>query len=740
MRLSLFLVAGVCLAANDHTFVLTTRAGLQVENGSRADVRYPPCSTFKIPNSLIALETREVTDPAFPLAYDPKRDGVQYGGWSRDHDLRSAVRISAAWYFREIARRVGSQRMSDWLKRLQYGSMSIEPSIDRFWISEAGLRISAREQVVFLQRFYNMQLPVTHRSSDTVKDLILLEATREYKWYGKTGSCRNSAKEWVLWHVGFVERAGETSFYALNLSDDGYAKAAVRRSALVREKLAGLIPPTPPEPAEQMKARIEEIVESFPGTIRLYARNLDTGQSFGIRPDERVRTASTIKLAIMRAVFNAVAEGKARWDEQLEMRAQDKISGSGVIRELTDGTKLTIRDLVHMMIVVSDNTATNLLLDRFGADYVNDETRKPGLTQTLILRKVGGGGPARENSQEEFQKYGLGVSTPREMVELMTHLNPEMMAILQRQQYKDAIGRHQPDVDVASKSGTLDRLRSDVGIVNSVGGRIAIAATVDDMKRTDYSPDNAGSHVIASIADRLIEGLSVPTMDLAEPERVIELRSQMDHVQGIYVDGNRLWVSWVDRKARTGYLGEFNATSGELVRSVPVHKGEQFHPGGIAGDGKSIWVPVAEYKPASSASVQKRNRNTLALEAEFAVADHIGAVAVAQDAIYGANWDARMIYTWTRAGKEVARRLNPTGSSYQDLKFWEGVLIGSGLRRNEGSVDFLNPEDLRLQKRIRTGKTDRGVVLTHEGMAIDDGKLYFLPEDGPSRLLVYKLP
>lgn len=733
MRWIWLLTAGVCLAANDYTFVLSGNGGTRVENEARAAVRYPPCSTFKIPNSLIALETREVTDPAFPLAYDPKRDGVQQGPWSRDQDLRSAVQVSAAWYFQEIARRVGPKRMTEWLKRLDYGNMSIEPAVDKFWLG-GGLRISAREQVAFLQRFYNSELP----SARTVKDLILLETGRDYKWYGKTGSCRASDKEWVLWHVGFVERGRSVMFYALNLSDTTYAKAAERRAALVREKLSGLIPPQPPARLEQMKTRIEEIIDTFPGTISLFARNLDTGESFGIRPDERVRTASTIKLPIMRAVFNAVAEGKAKWDEPITMRAKDKVSGSGVIRELADDTKLTVRDLVHMMIVVSDNTATNLLIERFGADYVNDETRKLGLTNTLILRKVMGGGPAREGSLPEYTKYGLGVSTPRDMVGLLSHLTPEMLAIPQRQQYKDAIGRHQPDADVASKSGALDRLRSDVGIVNSVGGRIAIALTVDDMKRTDYSPENAGNIVLARISDLLVEGLTAPVQSLGEPERAVELQAAMDHVQGIHVDGNRLWVSWVDRKKRTGHLGEFDAGTGKLVRSVEVQKGERYHPGGIAADGDSIWVPLAEYKANSSASIQRRNRNTLALEAEFEVADHIGCIAVAPDAVYGGNWDSREIYTWSRDGKQTAKRVNPTRSSYQDMKFVDGALVGSGLRRNEGAIDFLNPADLRLKRRIRTGKSDRGVVLTHEGMAIDGGKLYLLPEDGPSRLFVFR--
>jgi beta-lactamase class A len=735
MRPPVFLLASLSLAAADYTFVLSGKGGTRVEHESRADTGYLPCSTFKIPNSLIALETGEVTDAAFPLAYDPARDGVQHGP-SLDHDLRSAVRYSAAWYFREIARRVGAARLSDWLARLDYGNRAVTPSVDSFWLS-GDLRISARQQVEFLRRVRAGDLPVSQQALALVRDLILLEATRDYKWYGKTGSCRVSAAEWILWHVGFVERDGQTTFYALNLSDATYSGGAARRAAMIRGKLSGLIAPEPPAAFDQMKARIEDTLDRSPGAVRLFARNLDTGQSFGLGADERVRTASTIKLPVMRAVFQAVSEGKARWDEPLVMRAADKVPGSGVIRELADNTKLTIRDLVHLMIVVSDNTATNLLLDRFGADFVNDETRKLGLSSTLVLRKVMGGAPAREGAVPEYAKYGLGVTTPREMVALVESLTPEMLAILQRQQFKDAIGRHQPDADVASKSGALDRLRSDAGLVNSVGGRIAISLTVDDLKRTDYSPENAGNILLARLSDLLVEGLAAPVQHLGEPVRTVELKGTMDHVQGIAVDGNRLWVSWVDRKKQTGHVGEFDIASGGLVRSVEVHNGARYHPGGIALDGDSLWVPVAEYRAGSSSLVQRRNRDTLALEGEFAVADHIGCVAAGPAGLYGGNWDAREIYTWTRDGRQTSKRTNPTGTRYQDLKFSDGDLVGSGLRRGEGAVDFLDPEDLRLRRRIRAGKSSRGVVLTHEGMALDASNLYLLPEDRPSRLFVF---
>ena len=273
----------------------------------------------------------------------------------------------------------------------------------------------------------------------------------------------------------------------------------------------------------RMDQRIRAAIAGFQGDISLYAKNLDTGVTYGIRENERVRTASTIKLAIMTTVFDAVAHGRAKWTEELVLHDSDKVGGTGVLHEFSDGVHLPIRDLMRIMIVVSDNTATNLLLDRFTADAVNAEMDSLGLKQTRSMRKVlisgkDGGGFSQAGRLEENKRFGLGSSTPREMVTLIEKMergelidaaaSQEMIRILKNQQYKDGIGRRVGDLPVASKSGALDRLRSDVGIVYSKGGRIAIAITVDNLPKTDYSADNPGNIFIAELTGMLIEGLA----------------------------------------------------------------------------------------------------------------------------------------------------------------------------------------------------------------------------------------
>lgn len=298
------------------------------------------------------------------------------------------------------------------------------------------------------------------------------------------------------------------------------------RRGLLLQSAAFAATPVFSAAAAGLPQEIEALAKNFPAQVSYYARNLDTGASTGLRENGKVRTASTIKLPIMTGVFHLVAEGKARWDELIEMKAEDKVSGSGVLTEFSDGLRFPLRDLVHLMIVVSDNTATNLVLDRVTGDAVNVWLESLGLSVTRSLRKVRGDGAqlkaasgwSKAGEIEENKQYGIGVSTPKEMVTLLEKIekgevvnaaaSKEMIAILKRQQYKDGIGRRFGDVPVASKSGALDALRSDVGLVYTPKGRVALAITVDGMKKADWTDDNPGKLLIADLAQRLVTQLT----------------------------------------------------------------------------------------------------------------------------------------------------------------------------------------------------------------------------------------
>ncbi len=270
---------------------------------------------------------------------------------------------------------------------------------------------------------------------------------------------------------------------------------------------------------DALRARIGD----FPGTVTLYAKNLDTGATIGIRETEPVRTASTIKLPILCAVFDAVARGQAKWTDPLTVTKDEKVSGTGIIAsEISDGLQFPLRDVANLMIVLSDNTATNLILERFGADAVNAYLDRIGIKTTRSMRKILGRqseermGYSAAGKLPENRKYGIGVSTPRDMVTILERLekgeivsadaSKEILAILRRCQDGNGIRRRAGDAKVANKTGALDALRSDVGIVYTPRGRIAMAITVDGIPKPDWTPENPGLLMIADLS-KILMGL-----------------------------------------------------------------------------------------------------------------------------------------------------------------------------------------------------------------------------------------
>jgi beta-lactamase class A len=282
--------------------------------------------------------------------------------------------------------------------------------------------------------------------------------------------------------------------------------------------------------AQQDKARLDQEIKArtqgFAGKVSLYAKNLQTGATYGIAAEDPVRTASTIKLAIMVECFFEAAEGKLKWTEPLRLTDGEKVSGTGILQDLSNGVELSIRDMVDLMIVLSDNTATNLILNRIGGNAVNARMSQLGLEQTRVMRKILGDGKnlkpqpsgvTEEGAKPENKKWGTGRSSPREMVVILEKLyrgelvskaaSDEMLAVLQRQRDHDCIGRDMKDVTIASKAGALDHLRSDVGIIYSKRGPIAMAITVEDIPQVDYTADNPGALLISSLSEALVDGL-----------------------------------------------------------------------------------------------------------------------------------------------------------------------------------------------------------------------------------------
>jgi len=264
--------------------------------------------------------------------------------------------------------------------------------------------------------------------------------------------------------------------------------------------------------------QVKPLVSSFKGKVSLFAKNLDTGETYALNPDEKVRTASTIKIAVMIEAFARVAEGKIKWTDEVVLTKEKKVSGSGILTELSDNLHLTLRDAVNLMMILSDNTATNLVLDVLTTDAVNARMESLGFKNIKIMRRIGSGGESVAGKDPENKKYGLGMATPREMVLVMEKLergeiisaaaSKEMIDLMKREQGRNAIGRSLYNVPMASKYGALDRLRSAVGILYTKKGRIAMAISCDDMPETMWSVDNPAYLLMSRLSELIAEGLA----------------------------------------------------------------------------------------------------------------------------------------------------------------------------------------------------------------------------------------
>ncbi|MBC8154887.1 MAG: class D beta-lactamase [Bacteroidetes bacterium] len=193
-------------------------------NYARCERGFLPASTFKIPNTLIGLETGVIADQNFVIPWDGKKR--QIDAWNRDHTLESAFRASCVPYYQELARRVGLNRMQGLVKKMDYGRMDIgAENLDRFWL-EGNSRISQRQEIDFLRRVVAGRVPFSARNRAILKKIMLMDSTSTYKLYGKTGlatlipglNLKNELPATDIgWFVGYIETGRTVYFFATNI-------------------------------------------------------------------------------------------------------------------------------------------------------------------------------------------------------------------------------------------------------------------------------------------------------------------------------------------------------------------------------------------------------------------------------------------------------------------------------------------------------------------------------------------
>jgi beta-lactamase class A len=259
-------------------------------------------------------------------------------------------------------------------------------------------------------------------------------------------------------------------------------------------------------PHDKLIQEIVRLEAAYGGHLGFMARNLNTGETVGYNATERFPTASAIKLPVMAAFYQLVHDGKIDPDEVVTLTRADMKPGSGVLHLLSEGDRITLLDAIKLMITQSDNTATNLILDRLASAHeerlkeVNDFMIRLGLADTRLLNRLYS--PETKQPTPEALRYGIGVSTPADMVFLLTALyaktlvdpacSEAMTGILKSQFYRDTIPRLLPESDcqyleIANKTGSLNETKVDVALILSDKANIALAVFVD--KQPDHRGD-----------------------------------------------------------------------------------------------------------------------------------------------------------------------------------------------------------------------------------------------------------
>jgi beta-lactamase class A len=288
---------------------------------------------------------------------------------------------------------------------------------------------------------------------------------------------------------------------------------------------------------KQLDLQLASLAAGHRGKVAVYAQNLKTGQTASLNAVEPVKTASVIKIGILLDAAEQIRTGNATLEEKLVLTKANQVEGSGVLGQLTAPLPLTLKDTLHLMVVLSDNTATNLAIDRLGLDHINATIRAAGLKQTVLYKKVYV--PATGPMPADQSRFGLGKTTAAEMASIMERLAEcrlsldgsaplagdgplcgAILHMLRYQQDRDSLPRYLEALDtsehgsaIANKTGALDQARNDVALIATKNGPVVIAAFTWENVDQRWTGDNEAEKTLARIGEAVIKAWSPDGLD-----------------------------------------------------------------------------------------------------------------------------------------------------------------------------------------------------------------------------------
>jgi beta-lactamase class A len=268
--------------------------------------------------------------------------------------------------------------------------------------------------------------------------------------------------------------------------------------------------------ADTLADRLTALARAHKGKSAIAMKHLGTGQTFFLHADDVMPTASLIKVPIMIEVYKQAALGKIKLTDMLTLREKDKVPGSGILTyHFSEGATFSIRDAVRIMIAYSDNTATNMLLDKIGLASTSERMEALGFPHTKLHHKVFLGDKT-SIYPERSKKYGLGSTTAREVIGILELLHqgklvsPEaskaMIEHMKNCQDKDKFKRFLPEkLVVADKTGAVSGVRTDAGLLYVPGGPVALCVLTADNDDKSWRIDNAGNLLCARVAKEVYD-------------------------------------------------------------------------------------------------------------------------------------------------------------------------------------------------------------------------------------------
>ncbi|MFO0788582.1 MAG: serine hydrolase [Pirellulales bacterium] len=352
------------------------------------------------------------------------------------------------------------------------------------------------------------------------------------------------------------------------------------------------------------------MIQAHEGEVGLAVKNLKTGESYEYKADQPMPTASLIKLAVMIATYDAVEKGKLSLDEEIMLKKDDQVGGSGILSShFSPGAKISLRDAVHLMIVYSDNTATNLVLDKLGLQATNDFTKQFGCPETRINSKVF----RRDTSidKDRSQKFGLGSTTAADMVKLCEALygkkvvsekaSKQMLDHLYACDDKLKVPRMLPSgTKVAHKTGSVNSSRTDAGIIETPAGPLAYCILTDKNKDQRWTDDNAGDLFCAKLGSAIYQYFNPKTGAASTPlATTLQIGAEGDLVAAL----QRTLNARITPAPGIGADGDFGPETEGAVKKF--QKQKNLEPTGIvdAATWKALGPLVMEDEPAPEPAV-----------------------------------------------------------------------------------------------------------------------------------------